>query len=142
MEIRMKTALLASLLVVAIGFVQPVAARTNVPLIHPAPIAVATASGKPVTPEQVRGAILGGAVSKGWQPSDAGPGKITANILVRNKHRVVLDIAYDTRQITITYRESTNLDYEMVDGKALIHPNYNRWIQNLIQGIRVELVKL
>lgn len=138
----MKNLLIASLFTLMSLVAQPAAARTGVPLINPPPVSIASASGKAVTLEQVRGAILAGAVGKGWQPSDAGPGKITANILVRGKHRVVLDIAYSTSQFTITYRESVNLDYEMIDGKPMIHPNYNRWVQNLIQGIRVELVKL
>jgi hypothetical protein len=49
-----------------------------------------------------------------------------------------VDVKYDTKTYNITYKDSSNLEY---DGKN-IHKNYNGWIQNLDNGIRAQLSNL
>jgi len=49
----------------------------------------------------------------------------------------VVDIAYDTKAFSITYKDSSNLQYDAA--KSEIHKNYNGWVQNLENGIRAQL---
>ena len=46
-----------------------------------------------------------------------------------------VDINYNTKTYSITYKDSSDLDY---DGTK-IHKNYNGWIQNLDNAIKVQL---
>ena len=39
----------------------------------------------------------------------------------------MVDIVFDTSKYSITYKESSNLDYK----NHKIHRNYNRWVANL-----------
>lgn len=68
--------------------------------------------------------------SLGWQVKQASPGKLIATLPIRT-HVAVVDITHDTKQFSIMYKDSTNLDY---DGSS-IHSNYNGWIQNLQKAI-------
>jgi hypothetical protein len=61
---------------------------------------------------------------------DTGPGETEGRLHLRS-HVAIVSITFDTKQFSIFYKDSTNLDY---DG-ARIHRNYNGWIQNLEQAI-------
>lgn len=69
----------------------------------------------------------------GWQMNVERPGLMIGTLNLRS-HQAVVEIPYDTTGFAITYRDSTDLDY---DGTA-IHKNYNSWIQNLEREIRVQ----
>ncbi len=86
------------------------------------------------TMEDVQAAILRAGAALGWRMQPDRPGHITGTLALR-KHVAIVDIDYNPRTYSITYRESTNLDY---DGTR-IHSNYNGWIQNLDQGIAAQL---
>lgn len=106
--------------------------------IHNVDQAVApSASGKPLTQEQVRGAIMRAGSTLGWQVKDDGPGMLAASITLR-KHSAVLALPYSASNYSIKYRSSENLEEK--DGS--IHKNYNSWVQNLHRNIAVELAKL
>jgi len=96
---------------------------------------VTTASGKPLSAEQVKSAIVRAGAALGWQMKETGPGLVTATILLR-KHEANIEIPYTTGKYSITYKSSINLD-ESGDGQ--IHKNYNGWIQNLSRGINAQL---
>lgn len=66
----------------------------------------------------------------GWQMESHGPGLIRGTLNLRS-HQAIVDIPFDTRRFSIRYVASTNLDY---DG-AVIHRNYNSWVQNLRNAI-------
>jgi hypothetical protein len=80
--------------------------------------------------EQVASAIKRAGAGLGWQMIDTGPGEIEGRLHLRS-HVAIVSITFDTKQFSIFYKDSTNLDY---DG-ARIHRNYNGWIQNLEQAI-------
>jgi hypothetical protein len=65
------------------------------------------------------------------------PGLIEGTLLLRT-HMAKVNIKYDTSSYSITYKESSNLDYDGTN----IHKNYNGWIQNLDKGIRSQLSNL
>ena len=105
------------------------------PILNVADAPVTSASGKPLTNDQVKSAIIRAGAGLGWIMKEAGPGKLTANLAVR-KHTAEVEIPYSTKQYSITYKGSTNLD---AGGDGTIHKNYNGWIQNLNKNINAQL---
>jgi len=69
----------------------------------------------------------------GWVMNDVSPGRIQAVLNIRT-HQAVADITFSQTAFSITYRTSSNLDY---DGHT-IHPNYNGWIENLEKAIIIQ----
>jgi hypothetical protein len=92
------------------------------------------ATGRTLSHEQVRGAIVRAGAALGWQIRDEGPNMLVGTLNLR-KHTAVIEIPYSARSYGIKYRSSINLDEK--DGQ--IHKNYNGWIQNLTHGINAQL---
>jgi hypothetical protein len=103
---------------------------------------ITTGSGKPPTPAQVREAIVAAATPLGWTVQDAGPQLVTATLVVRNKHTIVVDVSYGPSAYSVTYKSSVNMNYEVQGTDRFIHPNYNKWTKNLVDAIRNETAKL
>ena len=91
------------------------------------------------TMENIEKAIMRAGLTLGWQIAPKGPGK-AEGVLVLRTHRAVVDITYDTKSFSITYKDGLNLDYREKD--KTIHSNYNGWIQNLEKGIRAQVTVL
>lgn len=110
-------------------------------------VAVAACAGTPVynvtqtphnardgaTLEQVTEAIQQAGAGRGWQMVEDTPGHIVGTLYIRS-HKAVVDVVYDVKTFSITYKDSDNLDY---DG-AVIHRFYNGWIENLKRDILVQ----
>jgi len=90
-------------------------------------------SGK--TEKDVKEAIALGATARTWIIKDIEPGLIEARVDVRNKHTLIVNLKYDAKEIALKYKNSVNLDYEVVDGTPMIHRNANSWMQNLMTDI-------
>jgi len=103
--------------------------------IQDAPIT--TATGKGVTLDQVTKAIIEAGTERKWSMAVVKPGLIVATLNVRS-HQAVVDIAYNTKSYSITYKDSTNLKYDA--GQNTIHENYRSWIQYLDNAIKSRLV--
>ncbi|MBL4692751.1 MAG: hypothetical protein JKY92_05420 [Magnetovibrio sp.] len=86
------------------------------------------------TVEQVGTAIRRAGASLGWQMKKVRDGKIMGTLILRT-HRAVVDIKYDTENFSITYADSTNLNYNGTN----IHSNYNGWVQNLEHAIKSQV---
>ena len=97
----------------------------------------APGTSKAVSMADVEMAIRRAGQPLGWQITPQGPGK-AEGILVLREHRAIVNITYDTKSYSITYKDSSNLQY---DGKW-IHSNYNGWIQNLDMAISKQLLAL
>jgi len=69
--------------------------------------------------------------SLGWQIKEDKPGHMTGTLYLR-RHTAIVDISYDRKTYSITYKDSKELNY---DGEV-IHQNYNGWIQNLDNAIK------
>lgn len=80
---------------------------------------------------QVTRAIKQAGAGLGWAFTPKSTGHLVARLSVRSKHRAEVDIKYNTKTFSITYRSSHNLKY---DG-ANIHNNYNGWVQRLRNAI-------
>src|SRR4029453_9206778 len=127
-QLRFQTALAG--VVVALG----VAGCATAPIINVNGAAGTSASGKPLTNEQVRNAIVRAGSSLGWQMKDEAPNKLVGTLQLRT-HTAMVEIPYSPSSYSINYRSSVNLNE--ADGK--IHKNYNGWIQNLTRGINAQL---
>jgi hypothetical protein len=103
---------------------------------------VKTLSGKELTLDQATKAIVLAGMGLNWEMDVVTPGHIVGTLSLR-KHVAVVDITYDTKAYSITYKKSTNLMMVSDDGTPIgIHPNYNGWIQNLNAAIRTQFVAI
>jgi hypothetical protein len=117
-------------------------ARTPVPVINYENVAIANASGQPMSLAAVKQAIVSAAAAKQWTVVDQGPGRMLATLHVRGKHTAVTQITYSADKYSVVYSDSTNLNFAPgPDGKGVIHPFYNRWVQDLAEAIRLSLAK-
>ena len=105
------------------------------PILNITKAPVTSATGKPLSNDQVKAAIIRAGAALGWQMKDEAPGKLVATINLR-KHTANIEIPYSPSDYSITYKDSINLDAG-TDGT--IHKNYNGWIQNLNRGIAAQL---
>jgi len=122
-----------AVLVMAVAF----AGCTSAPIMNVDNTAVASASGKPLTQDEVRGAIVRAGAALGWQMKDEGPNKLIGTLVLRT-HTAVVEIPYSAANFSIKYRSSVNLD----ESGGNIHRNYNGWIQNLNRGINAQISAL
>jgi hypothetical protein len=118
----------------------PVHARSAVPIVNLENESIAAASGKALTLDDVAKALRQAAPVRGWRIENGGPGKAVATLEVRGKHTIKVDISYTEKSISFKYKDSVNMKYASDDdGKPVIHPFYNKWVQNLLSDIRIEL---
>ena len=103
-------------------------------LVEPEPIPVPGH----LSAKDVSKAIRAGVVERGWVVMKDENGKIDAQLNNRT-HVVVLAIAYDPKQVKITYVSSQNLDYDEKGGVRHIHKKYNQWVQNVVGDISRQL---
>lgn len=120
---------LAVVLLAGCATPHPVRNITAEPVVGPA--------GRAVNLEEVGKAILRAGGTLGWQMKQMEPGYILGTLKLRS-HVAIVDIRYTNKNYNITYKDSTNLDY---DGKH-IHNNYNGWISNLDRAIKTQLATL
>lgn len=123
---------LSSLVVLAAAL--SAAACTTAPIMNVNSAAATSASGKSLSADQVRSAIIRAGAALGWQMKDEGAGKLVGTLQLRD-HTAVVDIPYTASSYSITYRSSVNLQ----ERGGQIHRNYNGWIQNLTRGINAQL---
>ena len=127
MRILSKAVALAAAVVLA-------ACQTMAPIQNVQKASVAANANKPLTTEQVRGAIVRAGSTLGWIMKDEGPGKLTGTLLLRT-HTAVVDIPYSATDYSILYKSSIDLK----EANGQIHRNYNGWITNLTRGINAQL---
>ena len=90
--------------------------------------------GKSYSHDAVQKAILKACRKKGWSASVIEPGKITASLTIRSRHRAKIEIAFTTASYSILYKDSFGLDYR----NGHIHSRYNHWIAGLDAQIKKE----
>ena len=92
--------------------------------------------------EQLIQGITTGLAGRGWTIiSNDGQGNLVAQVVVRGKHTLVVDIQYDSRSFDINYKDSVNLEYRVRrNGRVNIHRNANSWMENIQTDITATLV--
>ena len=123
-------------ILVALGVVLLVASCASRPIMNVTDQPVVTAAGKQVMADQVRDGIVRAGTGLGWVMTPISPDLVIGRLSLRG-HVAVVDVRYTAKTYSITYKDSTNLDYR--DGQ--IHRNYNGWIENLDRDIRNELLR-
>jgi hypothetical protein len=132
------------LLLLALAFLAlsgQVHARGTVPVVNYENVQLAGGSGKPLSVDAVKQAIRTAAAAKSWAVTPDGDA-LTATLVVRNKHTVVVGITVSGDKYSLQFKDAVNMNVTERDGLKLIHPFYNRWVQELNEAIRVELLKL
>jgi hypothetical protein len=132
-----------------------VAQRALVPIVDYKDVTVATSSGKPVTAEQVRDAIVAAGKRLTWDMAFAANNGLVGTLVVNNKHTISVDIGVAADKYSVKYRNSINMKYGLSgrplypsaanptpEGVPVIHPAYNQWVQTLVTAIDAELRKL
>ncbi len=89
-----------------------------------------------ISANQVEKAIMKACAEINWKAKKIEANTIRATIIVRGKHTIVVDIPYTTSSYKINYVSSVNMD---TDGEGHIHPNYNKWVDNLAMHINQNL---
>ncbi len=155
-------ALTRNLMIVLFGLLMGVHVAANavndVVLTEPGPIAVPT--GKSYSIEEVRKAVISGALRHQWRVESETPGTVRIILDGRNDGAVlVMDIIYDSQNYSIKYVRSERLRYGMGSstGRAynpnmntgaryatqsqtpMIHSSYSRWMKSLVDAINTEL---
>lgn len=116
-------------------------ARSAGPLVEYENVAATGAGGQPATVDQIRKAFMVGGARRNWNFSEEGPNKLVGKLNVRT-HQIVVDIPISEGRYSVMYRDSVNMKYGLEDGKKVIHPQYNNWVNNLLGDMRAELAKL
>lgn len=107
------------------------------PILNVKDAVVTSSSGKAMSNEEVRAAILRAGATLGWQMKDEGPNMLVGTLVLRT-HTAVVEIPYSPSNYSVIYRSSTNLG----ESGGKIHKNYNGWIQNLTRGINAQLTAI
>lgn len=118
---------------VALALVMGSAMARNTEIYEPPQVLWATATAP--TEQQVRDRIVAAGQSLNWAVTKEEPGRLELRFDKQGKHQVVIAVQYDTTGYKIDYLNSVNLDFAESNGVRKIHPNYNRWIRNLMQKI-------
>jgi hypothetical protein len=120
------------------------AQRAPVPIVDRPNVAAVTASGKPLSQEALKQAIISGGATgpRKWYIVPDGDGKTLKGTYVVRAHTVVVHIVPGSNSYSLKYADSTNMKYAIEYGKPVIHPFYNDWVDQLILAIDYEVKKL
>jgi hypothetical protein len=140
MKIFRNSVLLVGMLAIA----SAVQARSAVPIVDHSSVPVTTGSGKAADLETVKRAIINGgaAGARKWDIERSADGKTLKGTYRVRTHTVVVDIVPSPTSYSVKYSDSVNMKFEARNGAPLIHPYYNKWVDELIESIRFELKKL
>ena len=125
--------IMARILVVCVASTVFVGCRTDA-IYNIVDSPITTASGKELTLDQVRKAIIEAGSPK-WKMVDVQPGHIIGTINI-SEEQAVVDIKYGTKKYSITYKSSTDLLYH--PDKKRIDIDYTEWVQDLDNAIRAK----
>jgi len=94
--------------------------------------------------EKMMQGITAGLIGRGWIiTANDGQGNLVAQVIVRGKHTLIVDIIYDNKSFDINYKDSDRLSYKLKsDGTARIHRNANSWMDNIQKDITAQLSAL
>lgn len=124
-----KTSLRALVLVTALSLTAVAAVARSTELVAPPPHTdLATAT--PLTPAQVRKAIIAGGTHHGWKPVADAPGVVTM-MAASGQHTVTVDVPYDAHGFQVKFKSSTNMNQEQSGDRISVHPHVNRWLSDL-----------
>lgn len=131
---RFKLALATAAILGAASMASHAACSRCAPIQNVADAPVPSASGKPLSNEDVKKAIMRAGATLGWKMEAEKPGRVMATLNIRT-HTAVVEIPYSPKSYSINYKSSVNLN----EAEGQIHNNYNGWVKNLAKGIDAQL---
>jgi hypothetical protein len=105
----------------------PVMDIVDAPVVEPA-------GGQKLTADQVKLAIERAGATLGWQIKEVQPFLLEGTLTLR-RHVAVVNIPYSAQRYSIVYKDSKELNYDGTN----IHSNYNGWVQNLDNAIKIQM---
>lgn len=132
---RIELALASAVILSAVAMPSQAGCMRCGPIQNVTDAAVPNVSGKALSNDEVRKAIMRAGTTLGWKMSADAPGKITGTLDVR-KHSAMIEIPYSSKTYSINYKNSVNLE---AASDGTIHNNYNGWVKNLAKGIDAQL---
>ena len=124
----------AGALALALALHSGAALAARVADLQEAPRVLST-SPTPLDARQLRERIIRGGQTLEWAVTREAPGLLELTYEKNGKHQVTVAVRYDATGYDVSYVRSYNLNYQEVNGVRKIHPNYNRWVINLIKAI-------
>lgn len=91
---------------------------------------------KNVSITEIEKSILRAGTRLGWIMKKINNGQIQGKFILK-KHEANVIIKYSLRDYSISYFDSSNLDYN--SNENTIHQNYNVWVKNLNNAISLQL---
>lgn len=123
-------------LILALAFSMTAQARHGATtLLDPPPLAIPQG----VTTVDVEKSIITCGLKRSWTVESKKPGAIVLQYAAR-EFWVKVTVKYDAKFVNISYLDSANLEYSGFNGQAVIHPNYNRWVNNLAHDLEGDMV--
>lgn len=105
------------------------------PLALPEPIAVPADLEQGQIVRAIKAALLG----RTWTITGEQPGRIEATLHLR-EHSATIYVDYDRESIRFHHVASSNLmEGRNRRGELVIHRNYNSWLQNVANDLRIQL---
>jgi hypothetical protein len=89
-----------------------------------------------VTSGEVAKAIIRAGVNSSWRIVEQGAGQLQG-MRIQGPHNATINIAYTTQDYKITVKESS-----LASADGTVHRALNRWLQELDQQIRVQLLAI
>ncbi len=105
--------------------------------VQEAPYGASVSGARSLSLTEYENAIIRAGAGRGWVFQREAPGHLVGTVEVRGKHTAVVDVYFNTKDFSIVYKDSTNLNYNAE--KHVIHPNYNSWVSLLEQDIRKQV---
>ncbi len=87
--------------------------------------------------ENIRRAIILAGTSTGWQMREVSKSQVFAT-RYSGGHMAKVEINYTTESFNITYKDSSNLQYDGTN----IHKTYNSWVKKLYKTIKKNISKM
>lgn len=109
-----------------LGFSSVSYARTE-PYVAPQPIDVPAGMSKAAVKE----AIVRALPQRAWIGKEISANELEAKHDKANKHSMTVRIQYSEKQVTLSYKDSYNLNYAGDASSAVIHPTGMMWLRNL-----------
>lgn len=122
---RMNPIILALVLSLASG---PALARSK-NLVEPPPVTIQCE----LSDADMTDAIVSGGSVRGWRPVTKTSGIVELRYIKgANKHSLTVNVEYTANTFSVTYKDSTNLNYKVKkNGVRVIHPRAIGWMSNV-----------
>ncbi len=125
---------------VLLGFVTSLQAARDAILVDRENVPVPVGGSKSLTATDVKRAITGAAMHRGWRIISDAPGKMRLQLDdKKGEYQLIVEATYDAKSYSLKYANSMGLRYREEGGGRFIHSSYGRWLGNLVQSINAEL---